>query len=63
MHEDSIKEKLIKEFISLYERSPTQQEIKALYNNYTIEKPNALMTGILSGTKQKFQLKKEDNFF
>lgn len=56
MHEDSIKQKLIKEFISLYDRAPTQQEIKALYNNYNIEKPNALMTGILSGSKQEFQL-------
>ena len=55
MHENSIKEKLIKKFISLHERSPTQQEIKALYNNYNVEKPNALMTGILSGSKQKFQ--------
>ena len=56
MHENSIKEKLIKDFISLHERSPTQQEIKAFYNNYNVEKPNALMTGILSGSKQKFQL-------
>lgn len=61
MHEYSIKELVIKDFISKKNRAPTQQEKKTLYNEYILSKPNSLETGILSGHKQTFPLSGNDS--
>ena len=45
---NSIREKVIKAFIKENYRSPTQQEIKNLYNEYLVKAPQAEEVGILS---------------
>ena len=63
MHEYSIKESIIKNFINENNRAPTQQEIKALYNDYVTTRPNSLETGILSGHKQTFPISGDDSSY
>jgi hypothetical protein len=52
----SIKEKIVKEFISLNYRAPSQQEIKTLYNAFVVENSGAENTGITSSQKNNYPI-------
>ena len=54
---DLIKQKYIKEYIHLYKRSPTQQEIKAHIVDYLFQNKESKDNGFVAGTKINFQNK------